>query len=116
VKMLRGMDEELARFYVASLVLSLEYLHDNRVVYRDLKPENVLLDSQGFIKLGDFGFAKVCPQPAAAAHAPPRGVSAAQQKNVVHSWPWAPAAACVQLAACHLPSWMTQLYLYPPPS
>ena len=59
VKMLKGMDEQLACFYIGSIVLALEYLHDNSIVYRDLKPENVFIDSQGFVKLGDFGFAKV---------------------------------------------------------
>ena len=59
VKMLKGMDEQLARFYIGSIVLALEYLHNNSIVYRDLKPENVFIDSQGFVKLGDFGFAKV---------------------------------------------------------
>lgn len=57
--MLQGMEEDLARFYVACIVLSLEYLHNNNIVYRDLKPENVLIDQQGYVKLGDFGFAKV---------------------------------------------------------
>mmetsp|Transcript_16982 Transcript_16982/g.36723 ORF Transcript_16982/g.36723 Transcript_16982/m.36723 type:complete len:708 (-) Transcript_16982:974-3097(-) len=59
IKMLQGMSEDLARFYIASIVLSLEYLHNNNIVYRDLKPENVFIDQQGFTKLGDFGFAKV---------------------------------------------------------
>lgn len=53
------MEEELAKFYIASIVLALEYLHDSSIVYRDLKPENVFIDSNGYIKLGDFGFAKV---------------------------------------------------------
>eukprot|EP00191_Tetraselmis_sp_GSL018_P002817 CAMPEP_0177614176 /NCGR_PEP_ID=MMETSP0419_2-20121207/22512_1 /TAXON_ID=582737 /ORGANISM="Tetraselmis sp., Strain GSL018" /LENGTH=708 /DNA_ID=CAMNT_0019111209 /DNA_START=131 /DNA_END=2257 /DNA_ORIENTATION=- len=59
VKMLKGMEEELARFYVAGLVLALSYLHEHNTVYRDLKPENVFIDDRGYIKLGDFGFAKV---------------------------------------------------------
>jgi len=58
MKMWQGMDEGLAKFYVASIVLALEYLHDNNLVFRDLKPENVLIDAQGYAKLGDFGFAK----------------------------------------------------------
>lgn len=58
VKMWQGMDEDLAKFYVASIVLALEYLHDHNIVYRDLKPENVLIDKEGYAKLGDFGFAK----------------------------------------------------------
>ena len=57
--MLKGMDENLAKFYIGSIVLALEYLHHNNIVYRDLKPENVFIDLQGFVKLGDFGFAKV---------------------------------------------------------
>ncbi|KAK9867128.1 hypothetical protein WJX84_004628 [Apatococcus fuscideae] len=59
VKMLKGMDEKLAQFYIGSIVLALEYLHDNDIVYRDLKPENIFIDGVGFVKLGDFGFAKV---------------------------------------------------------
>merc|ERR1719199_1596233 len=47
-----------AQFYVGSLVLILEFLHDKNIVYRDLKPENVMLDPQGYLKLVDFGLAK----------------------------------------------------------
>eukprot|EP00210_Caulerpa_lentillifera_P000264 g257.t1 len=46
------------RFYIASLTLVLEHLHNFNIVYRDLKPENVVLDSNGYPRLTDFGFAK----------------------------------------------------------
>lgn len=47
-----------SQFYVGSLIVVLEELADRNIVYRDLKPENVMLDQQGYLKLIDFGIAK----------------------------------------------------------
>ena len=48
-----------SQFYIASMILILQYLHERDIIYRDLKPENIMVDRQGFIKLVDFGTAKI---------------------------------------------------------
>ena len=53
------LGEGPARFYAASVCVALEYLQTHHIVYRDLKPENLLLDAKGYVKVVDFGFAKV---------------------------------------------------------
>nr|AAD16003.1 cAMP-dependent protein kinase catalytic subunit isoform 2 [Amblyomma americanum] len=50
--------EPHARFYGAQIVLAFQYLHSLDLIYRDLKPENLLIDHTGYIKVTDFGFAK----------------------------------------------------------
>ena len=53
-----SFDEPTARFFAANVVLTMEHLHAKGIVYRDLKPENLVLEASGYLKLADFGFAK----------------------------------------------------------
>ncbi|XP_037656297.1 rhodopsin kinase GRK1 [Choloepus didactylus] len=52
-----GFEEPRATFYTAQLISGLEHLHQRRIIYRDLKPENALLDSEGNIRISDLGLA-----------------------------------------------------------
>lgn len=55
----RRFTPDVTRFYLATIILALRYLHSFNIIYRDLKPENLLLDSRGYLRLTDFGFAKI---------------------------------------------------------
>lgn len=52
------MADGMARFYVAEVLLAIEYLHKLELVHRDIKPENVLIGVNGHAQLADFGFCK----------------------------------------------------------
>ena len=58
IEKLGRIPEKVGKFYAGSLALALAHMHSNEIVYRDIKPENVLLDSLGYVKICDFGFAK----------------------------------------------------------
>ena len=55
----RGFSEQRAKYYAAELLLALQHLHSQHIIYRDLKLENVLMDYQGHIALTDFGLSKM---------------------------------------------------------
>jgi serine/threonine kinase 38 len=53
------LTEDEARFYIAELILSIESIHKLDCIHRDIKPDNILIDKTGHIKLSDFGLAKI---------------------------------------------------------
>lgn len=53
------LTEEESRFYIAEMVLAIESVHKMNCIHRDIKPDNVLIDKEGHIKLSDFGLCKI---------------------------------------------------------
>ncbi|EKE41425.1 hypothetical protein ENUP19_0347G0050 [Entamoeba nuttalli] len=53
------MNEKRTKFYAGQLVLALEHLHNQGIIYRDVKPENILICADGYIRLTDFGLSKM---------------------------------------------------------
>ncbi len=51
-------NKDWIKFYAAEVIVALEMIHKNNIIYRDLKPDNIVIDNDGHIKLIDFGFSK----------------------------------------------------------
>ena len=56
-----GLNENIAKFYIAEVLIALDYIHSQNYIYRDLKPENIRVRSNGHVCLVDFGFSKEIP-------------------------------------------------------
>lgn len=59
LRKMRSFKEPTARFYAGCVIEAFDYMHSLNVIYRDLKPENLVMDGTGYLKVTDFGFAKV---------------------------------------------------------
>jgi len=51
-----------SQFYIGTLILCMEYLHSRNIIYRDIKPENIMVDSKGYMYMIDMGTAKILKQ------------------------------------------------------
>ena len=52
------LNKDQTNFFIASMMVAIQYLHERKIIYRDIKPENIIVEKNGYIKLIDFGTAK----------------------------------------------------------
>mmetsp|Transcript_30292 Transcript_30292/g.46306 ORF Transcript_30292/g.46306 Transcript_30292/m.46306 type:complete len:96 (-) Transcript_30292:602-889(-) len=52
------LEEDISKFLAAELILAMKHMHNQGIIFRDLKPENLLIDTDGHLRLADFGLAK----------------------------------------------------------
>ena len=55
----RTFSEEQTRFFIACMILGLQNIHKNNIIHRDIKPENLVLDDKGYLRITDFGIARI---------------------------------------------------------
>ena len=53
------LNNDESRYYIAAIILAIEYLHAKNIIYRDLKPENIMIDKKGTLIVVDMGTAKI---------------------------------------------------------
>lgn len=58
LRRLGKLEENEARLYIAEILLAIQYLHKREIIFRDLKPDNIVIDNDGHCKLTDFGLSK----------------------------------------------------------
>jgi len=82
--------EAMSRFYTGCITLAMQHIHSHNIIYRDLKPENLLVSQSGYLKLTDFGFAKLRNQSSSLCGTPeylaPEMISGGVQNFGVDWW------------------------------
>lgn len=54
----RNFSEKETKFFLANIIIGLEYLHSKNIIHRDIKPENLVFDSHGYIRITDLGVSR----------------------------------------------------------
>ena len=55
----KRFSEEQTKFFIACMVIALEYVHNKSIIHRDIKPENLVFDDRGYLRVTDFGIARI---------------------------------------------------------
>lgn len=58
LRKVRRMSEEDARYCFVEILMGIQYLHSKKIIYRDIKPENIMIDMNGNLKIADFGLSR----------------------------------------------------------